>query len=146
MLRAHDDRLRLLIFGDEKWISRSVRMHPNVVVMGDRPRPEVVETLRTSMFYVSTTRIENSSNAASEGVFSADESYISDIGPHRELLQGMPYDDVAVPGLTRPMLHVVRQNISGANLRSWEDVVDDMMARIRSLLKERGARNLAEDV
>lgn len=131
MLRSGDDRLRLLIFGDAAWIPRELRAHPHVVVMGNRPRAEVIATLRRSRYCISTTRVENSSNAASEGVFFADESYLSDIGPHRELLDGMPYDDVAVPGVARPMLHVVRQRVSGANLKSWDDVVGGMIARIR---------------
>jgi hypothetical protein len=133
MLRSADHPLKLLIFGDDKWIASSVRRHPGVVVMGDRPRAEVIETLRRSKYYISTTRIENSSNAASEGVFLADQSYISDIGPHRELLAGMPYDHVAVPGLAKPVLRVTRGHISAANLRSWDQVINDMIARIDTL-------------
>jgi glycosyltransferase involved in cell wall biosynthesis len=132
MLRSNDDALKLLMFGDAEWIPQHVRTHPHVVVMGNRTRSEVIATLRTSKYYISTTRVENSYNAASEGIFFADESYISDIGPHRELLDGMPYDHVAVPGVARPMLHVVGQRISGANLKSWDEVVGEMIARIKS--------------
>lgn len=137
MLRSADDQLTLRIFGDDRWIVRAVRSHPGVIVMGNRPRSEVIATLRRSKYYISTTLIENSSNAASEGVFFADQSYISDIGPHRELLAGMPYDHVAVPGLARPVLHVTRDDISPLNLRTWDQVINDMIERIDTLLLKR---------
>lgn len=134
MLRAKDDQLKLVVFGDEKGVPRHVRDHPNVVVMGSRSRGEVIEQLRRTMYYISTTYIENSYNAASEGIFLADESYISDIGPHRELLNGMPHDRVAIAGSCRPMLHVVRKSLSGLNLKSWDEVIRQMNVRIQTMV------------
>ncbi len=132
MLRQRDPGLILQIFGDPSCIPPSLTARAGVVVKGNRPRAEVVAALRTSKVYISTTRIENSYNAASEGIFFADESYISDIGPHRELLDGMPYDHVAVAGVARPLIHVAGQRLSGANLRSWDQVVTAMIARIEA--------------
>jgi hypothetical protein len=129
-LRARDEALELRIFGAERWIPRALHGLPGVVLMGERPRGEVIDTLRRARYYLSTTRIENSYNAASEGIFFAEQSYLSDIGPHRELLEGMPYDVIAVAGVTRPLLHVERHNLSGSMLRSWNDVVSEMIARI----------------
>ena len=100
------------------------------MLRGECPREEVVRALQSSRFFISTTRIENSYNAASEGIFFTDESYISDIGRTASFCAGMPYDDVSVPGLARPLLHVRRQQISGANLKSWDDVVGEMIRRI----------------
>jgi hypothetical protein len=131
-LRQRDPGLTLQIFGDPAFIPPAVTARAGVVVKGNRPRAEVIAALRTSKFYISTTRIENSYNAASEGIFFADQSYVSDIGPHRELLDGMPYDHVAVPGVDRPLLHVVGRRLSGANLRSWDQVVTAMIARIEA--------------
>jgi hypothetical protein len=95
----------------------------------------VIACLRRSRFYISTTFIENSYNAAAEGAFMADESYISDIGPHRELLMGMSYEAVRVPDVSRPLLHVKRQDLTGANLKNWQAVVVDMLATAREALR-----------
>ena len=138
MLRSADGQLKLLIFGDDKWITRSVRSHPGVVVMGNRRRGEVIDTLRRSRYYISTTRIVELVECRLRGGFlRRPVVYISDIGPHRELLAGMPYDHVAVPGLDRPMLRVTRSNVSTANLRSWDQVINEMIARIDTLLPQR---------
>lgn len=132
MLRRREPGLTLQIFGDPACIPSSVTARAGVVAKGNRPRAEVVAALRVSKVYISTTRIENSYNAASEGIFFADESYVSDIGPHRELLDGMPYDHVAVPGVSHPLIHVTGRRLSGANLRSWDQVVTAMIARIEA--------------
>jgi hypothetical protein len=87
--------------------------------------------LRRAKYYISTTHIENSYNAASEGVFFADESYISDIGPHRELLANAPIERVSVPHMNRSVLHVRREHLSGANLTTWQDVIADVIGRVK---------------
>jgi hypothetical protein len=98
----------------------------------------LVDCLRKTRFYISTTRVENSYNAAAEGIFFADESYISDIGPHRELLLNAQFDTVSVPGIRQPLLHVHRHRLTGANLKSWETVVGDMIARFREAMRSSG--------
>jgi hypothetical protein len=134
MLRKSDSRLTLMIFGDPKWIPGELTRKPNVVVRGMEPRSAVIECLRKSRIYISTTRIENSYNAAAEGIFLADESYISDIGPHRELLLGMPFEEMLVPGVRSPLMHVHRDRLTGANLRSWNTVIADMISRFHRAL------------
>jgi glycosyltransferase involved in cell wall biosynthesis len=126
MLRSQNRELKLIIIGDDRFISSSLRREPNVIITGMLQRPEVIEYLKKVKYYISTTHIENSYNAASEGVFFADESFISDIGPHRELLEALPYKKRDIPGMTRAVLHVRREEISGANLKSWEDVISEM--------------------
>jgi hypothetical protein len=133
-LRISDDRLELAVFGEERWIRRGLRGRPNVAIKGSRPRADVIDNLRRAKYYISTTRIENSYNAASEGIFLAEESYISDIGPHRELLQGLPHDRVMLPGVRQPMLHVERKSVTGAHLKTWNEVIVDMNDRIRTAL------------
>ena len=129
MLRKSDSRLTLMIFGNPRWIPGELTRKPNVVVCGMEPRSTVIECLRKTRIYISTTRVENSYNAAAEGIFLADESYISDIGPHRELLLGMPFEEMLVPGVRSPLLHVHRDRLTGANLRSWDTVITDMISR-----------------
>jgi hypothetical protein len=90
--------------------------------------------LKTAKFYVSTTRIENSYNAASEGIFLAEESYISDIGPHRELLQGEFWERAAAAEFGVPLLKVRRANLKGMNLKTWDTVVSEMLFRAHAAL------------
>jgi hypothetical protein len=134
-LKRDNPALKLMIFGQPEYITAAFLAGKcDIVVRGLVPRAEVIECLRSSKFYLSTTRIENSYNAAAEGIFLAEESYISDIGPHRELLLNMPFDEVSVPGVPTRMLHLRRAQLTGANLRSWETVVEEMIARFRQAL------------
>jgi len=134
MLKKQHPELNLVIIGSDKTIPKELRHRDNIQIRGVLRRSEVIECLRKSKFYISTTRIENSYNAASEGIFFAEESYISDIGPHRELLLNMPIDEVTVPNVTMGMLHIRRDNISGVNLKSWKDVIGDMMNHFNAKL------------
>jgi hypothetical protein len=99
--------------------------------MGLLKRSEVIDCLRESKYYISMTFIENSYNAASEGIFLADESYISDIGPHQELLDGIKFTRTYFPGLGRSILHVARHELSGHNLKSWNNVTSEMILRFK---------------
>ena len=121
MLRRDDARLKLVIIGSATDVPRTLRRERGVIVRGLLSRPEVINCLKSSKYYVSTTLIEGSYNAASEGIFIAGESYISDIDPHRELLMNMRFDEVSVPArIGRPMLHVRRTDMSAANLKSGD--------------------------
>jgi hypothetical protein len=135
MLRQTNSQLKLIIIGNEKAIPRELRNNQNIVINGLIKRNDVIDYLRKAKYYISTTQIENSYNAVSEGIFFADESYISDILPHRELLNKMPFDQISFPTMTRPLLHVKRENVSGANLKSWDNIITEMINRFRSELK-----------
>ncbi len=134
MLRQRNRKLKLVIIGHAEYIPEDIRQNPHVIVRGLLKRSDVIACLRESTYYISTTHIENSYNAASEGIFLADESYISDIGPHRELLRNMPFDLIAVPNMSRPVLRVARKSITGANLKPWEDVVAEMVSLAQARL------------
>jgi glycosyltransferase involved in cell wall biosynthesis len=138
VLRRRSPGLTLVVIGDNTPQARAhgmiipdvLRGQPDVRLAGALPRTEVMQHLRRSRYYISTTRVENSWNAASEGAFFADESYLSDLGPHRELLEGTPFTEEAVPRVGRPLLHVRREQMSGANLKTWDTVVADMIVRM----------------
>jgi hypothetical protein len=135
MLRKTSTGLKLVIVGNPGWIPGALKGKQDVVIRGLLQRSDVIDCLRKTRFYISTTCIENSYNAAAEGIFFADESYISDIGPHRELLVNMPFEEVSVPGVRRPLLHVHRDSLTGANLKSWETVVVEMIARFHEAIR-----------
>jgi hypothetical protein len=135
MLKKTSNGLKLAIIGNPGWIPRALKGKQDVVIRGLLQRSDVIDCLRSTKFYISTTCIENSYNAAAEGVFFADESYISDIGPHRELLVTMPFEEVSVPGVRTPLLHVRRDSLTGANLKSWETVIVQMIARFQEAIR-----------
>lgn len=129
MLRARNTRLRLVLIGPEKWVPAALRRRVGVETTGALPRDEVVEYLARARYYISTTQIENSYNAAAEGLFLAEESYLSDIGPHRELLVETRTDAITVPGVNREMFHVRGSDASPAALRTWDQVIVEMLER-----------------
>jgi glycosyltransferase involved in cell wall biosynthesis len=130
MLRRKDPELRLIVIGNEKQIPRYIKHNSAVVVKGLLARNEVIKLLRTTRIYISTTEIENSYNAASEGIFFAEESYISDIGPHRELLADMIYERISVAGVATPILRVKRSGVSPGRLKTWDQVIREMIKAI----------------
>jgi len=138
MLRRRDPALQLVIIGDKSGIPQAVRGDKGVNTTGLLNRKEVLAWLRKTKYYISTTRVENSYNAAAEGVFLADESYISDIPPHRELLEGERFTRVSVPDVETPLLHVQRRELTGKNLKSWRDVVKNMISEIEKRLTQGG--------
>jgi hypothetical protein len=138
MLRKTNSGLKLVVIGNPEWIPGALRDRRDVLIRGLLQRSDVIECLRRTRFYISTTRIENSYNAAAEGIFLAEESYISDIGPHRELLLNTPCSAVSVPGVRKPVLHVQRDSLTGANLKSWDTVVVEMIARFREAKRNSG--------
>ena len=134
MLRQGKRGLKLRIIGSEAVIPRTLLSDGDVVPMGLLPRDGAVACLRRTKYYLSTTRIEGSYNAAAEGVFSANESYISDIGPHRELLASSKYARVPIPGVSRPLLYVKRDELDTSQLRRWEELIVDMIRKAEDVL------------
>ena len=133
MLRESNPTLRLTIAGDTRHIPRELGSTDAVLPLGVIDRSEVIERLRVARYYISTTLIESGYNAASEGAGLAQESYLSDIGPHRELLDGVRFRRVSVPGVARPLLHVMGQDLSTARLKSWNEVITDMLAKLATV-------------
>lgn len=128
MLKRREPALTMVIIGDRKFIPEEILGRNDVDAMGLLPRGEVIGYLTRSRYYISTTLIENSYNAASEGMVFADESFISDIGPHRELLESMPFDEISVNGVLKPILHVKRVDVLIDGLKSWDTVIAEMLA------------------
>ena len=54
----------------------------------------------------------------------------SDIPPHRELVTGLHFEEVSVPCLNRPLLHLKREEISPGHLKTWDKVVAEMVEHI----------------
>ena len=134
-LKQTDSRLKLVVFGDRQLIPSATADRQDILVRGSRPRSEVIEHLRRARYYLSTTRIENSYNAAAEGIFLAEESFVSDIGPHRELLADLVHSRVVLTPSGRTLLHVRRTELSTAQLKTWDQVIREMNLRIERELR-----------
>jgi hypothetical protein len=126
-LKEKNSGLKLVIIGNEKMVPKSIQNDKQVIMTGLLKRDRVIEYLHKSEYYISATHIENSYNAASEGIFFANESFISDIGPHRELLSGLPFETVSINKIDRPLLRVKKGDISPINLKYWDNIIVDML-------------------
>ncbi len=112
----------LYIFGD----SRNIKIdNPNIHLMGNKPRDEVISMIAKSKFYITCTTTENSYNAASEGVFISDRSIISIIGPHEELLENETKEVINING--NDMYLVERNDLTKLNIIYWNDIINKML-------------------
>ena len=132
-LRESNPTLALIIVGEKDFISKSILKDPLVIAQGLLPHAEVSELLKHARYYLTSTIIENSYNAASEGVFLASESFLSDIGPHRELLKGMNFQKIDNIGTLLPILSVKSIDLNDRNLKSWQEVIIEMLNIIQKL-------------
>lgn len=117
--------------GNKKNIPEYFINDDNVILKGNIKHNEVIELLKKTKYYISTTKMENSFNAASEGIIFADESYISDIEPHRELLENETYKILSIPNLSNKVLNVKKINIEGKNLKLWNDIILEMIEKTK---------------
>jgi glycosyltransferase involved in cell wall biosynthesis len=141
-LQARHPELKLVIIGDAQAVPGWLRRHPDVSCLGTLGRAAVIDWLRRSRFYISSTYVENSYNGAAEGAFLAAESLLSDIPPHRELLAGESCERIRIPGLDRPVLHLHRNRLVGVNLKSWHSLITDLIARVEH--EQRGPGQVVE--
>ena len=133
MLKEQNECLKLVLIGNKDTVPEELKCKKDIVYTGIIPQSDVIDYLKRSKYYISTTQIENSFNAASEGIVFADESYISDIGPHRELLLNESYETVSIASLENSVLYVKKKDISGKNMQSWGDVITDIINKVKEL-------------
>ena len=55
------------------------------------------------------------------------ESFVSDIGPHRELLRNVKYQVIHDLNTRLPSLYVKREDLDSKNLKSWDQVIREML-------------------
>ena len=78
-LKANNNELKLVIIGDIDTIPFSIKNDPQVEIKGIVSHEKIINILSSAKFYINTSKVENSWNAASEGVFLAKESFVSKI-------------------------------------------------------------------
>ncbi|CAM8359590.1 hypothetical protein MCEMOHM34_00897 [Candidatus Methylopumilus universalis] len=132
--KSYSPELKLVIIGDSKKIPKIVISDKDVIIKGILSHESTINYLNKAKYYISTTYIENSYNAASEGVFLSNESYISDIAPHREFLLNIPFRKIYIKNISRSILHIRNRDISNLNMKLWENVVNEMLGRVKKNL------------
>jgi hypothetical protein len=133
-LKKQNKLLRLFLIGSKDSIPSKLMNSEDVLATGVLQQSDVIEFLKKTKYYISTTLVENSYNAASEGVIFANESYISDIGPHRELLENEPFEQVSISSLSSPVLRIKSEDIVGINLKLWDDIILELIQKVNKLL------------
>jgi len=117
-------KLRLVIIGNSSWIPSRIKNSQFVDILGELPHIKVIDLLSSARFYINTSRVENSWNAASEGVLLASESFISGINPHLELIAIIGYEKYT---LNDDILHVEKKNLTSKGLPTWLNIIEDMI-------------------
>lgn len=129
-LKLNNSDLKLIIFGDKSTVPEVIRCDTFVELKGIKPHENIIENLSKSRFYINTSKIENSWNAASEGVFLANESYISKIPPHDELLKNCEVKILNNFETFDKVMHVSRDFLKTDKLQTWDEIIISMMKSV----------------
>ena len=95
-----------------------------VDILDELPHCQVLTLLSSARFYINTSKVENSWNAASEGVLLARESFISGIKPHLELVDIIAHDKYI---FENGIVHVEKKNLTSKGLLTWSNIILDMI-------------------
>lgn len=126
-LYKKNNLLKLKIIGDTTNIPKFIVEDKNVELLGVLNREEVLKLLSSAKVYISTTLVENSYNAASEAIFLAEKSYISEIKPHYELLDNLNFERRYFENINLNIIEVHSKNIDIRNLVKWEQVIKEII-------------------
>ena len=134
-LKKNNPGIKLLIVGDASTIPLQIKRDQSVELKGVLDYENTIKILSKSKFYINTSKVENSWNAASEGALLANESFVSKIPPHDELLQDSKTKVIRNLGTFNPIINIERRNLNINKLISWEDVIELMNKKIELHLK-----------
>lgn len=118
---------KLKIIGSKDQIPNHVLNDESVEMLGVMDRSDVMKLLAKAKIYISTTKIENSFNAASEAIFISKKSYISAIPPHYELLNGLDFKIEKFDSISSSMIEVNSDEIDTRNLDNWDTVIKQIV-------------------
>jgi glycosyltransferase involved in cell wall biosynthesis len=126
-LKRNHPNLSLLIIGDPNTVPEHVKQDSTVILKGAVEHCEALKLLSRAKFYISTSLVENSWNAASEGAVLAQESIVSKIPPHLELFEGSEVAELNDLKTRHLMLRVTKDQVNIDKLKTWDKVVSDMI-------------------
>ena len=134
-LKTTNKSLQLEIFGDKNSVGSVIRNDPCVTLLGEAPRIDILKALRSAKYYINTTLVENSWNSALEGLLLAEQSAISLIPPHIELLRGDQQISHLNVKSRIPVGILGIENIDLDKLKTWHEVI----------LETIGSRHMTKD-
>ena len=129
-LRLRNKHLILLVVGDADTVPIDIKNDPQVELLGMIDHSKIFEILSNARYYINTSKIENSWNAASEGVYLAKESFISKIPPHIELLKDSPMELLTHMDTSHIIMKVSRDNLKTNKLKTWDEIIKDMISLV----------------
>lgn len=129
-LRLSNKHLNLLIVGDADTVPTDIKNDPQVELLGMVNHSKIFDILSNARYYINTSKIENSWNAASEGVYLAKESFISKIPPHNELLRDSQVELLSHMDTFHTIMKVSRDNLQTNKLKTWNEVIKDMISLV----------------
>jgi hypothetical protein len=131
-LSANDPDLILLVVGDVSTIPDVIKSSSKVKILGALSHDLTLRYLSKARYYICMSLVENSWNAASEGVLLSDISFISDIPPHRELVKNSVYN--ILPDFGRNgIIQISRSDFDSSVLAGWNDVIENMLKTIKKV-------------
>jgi glycosyltransferase involved in cell wall biosynthesis len=124
--RKQPDLSRFKIIGNEKFINKKVRNDNRVEVLGFiLDRRILYNTLRGAKYYISASRIENSSIAALEGLLLSENTVLSDIPSHREICRTLLVKEIKVDRDSTFIMVKGGQNKSVNKPPSWNEILSE---------------------
>lgn len=118
---------KLMIIGSKDQLPDEILKDKSVDILGVMDRSDIMKLLSKAKIYISTTRIENSFNAASEAIFLAKKSYISAIPPHFELLNELEFNIRKFDSIELNMIEVNSADIDTRNLEKWDGIIEQII-------------------
>lgn len=132
-LKKSEKVVKLLIVGDESKIPQEILCREDIEATGVLHQEKVYELLRISQYYIHTTMIENSSNASIEGILLSENAILSDIEPHRELVED-PAKYLKKIGASEELyLQFNSADRDQLLIGSWPDAVNDLFREIQKV-------------
>jgi glycosyltransferase involved in cell wall biosynthesis len=140
MLKEKEINLNLIIIGDPKHLKNNIKNNTSVKIINSFLQRDILinEYLSKCKYYINTTLLENSFNAASEGIVFAEESFISDIDPHLELLGPIKLAKLDILPNNRKIIHIKRENVNSSNMKTWHEIISEMIIHKEKLLELSG--------
>jgi glycosyltransferase involved in cell wall biosynthesis len=135
-LKSNGDVDSLKVIGDSSSIPMELKRDPSVNIHGTISHNEVIAELTKSKIYLSTSRIENSSIASLEGLYLCDESYLSEIGSHQELVIDAGIDINSVKFDSLGSFYYVTEEIPIKYIDSisWKKVNEDFYQYLKKII------------
>ena len=124
--------MSLIIIGNEDNVPKKIRCQDDVKLISSLCDEEYFLTLSRAEIFISTSIVENSSNAVIEGLSLSKKIIISDIPSHREILSFVKGSNRNIAGYD--MLVFDKKSISINKLESWHLIINKMLSEMKLLM------------